>query len=58
MDGPAKVKDPSRTKVEMLKQEEEIPREPNFRKTYRPIDLSSGSKGKLKGQKIEKDKPQ
>ena len=33
LDGPAEVKDPSRTKVEMLKQEEETPKEANFGKT-------------------------
>ena len=36
LDGPAEIKDPSRTNVEMLKQEKETPKETNFRKTTMP----------------------
>ena len=36
LDGPAEVKDLSRTKVEMPKQEEKTPKETNFEKTAMP----------------------
>ena len=36
MDGPAKIKDPSRTNVKMPKQEEKTPKEANFGKTTMP----------------------
>ena len=36
MDRPVEVEDSSRTKVEMPKQKEEIPKEANFRKTTMP----------------------
>ena len=36
LDGPAEVKDPSRTKVEVPKQEEETSKEPSFKKTAMP----------------------
>ena len=36
MDGPAEVKDSSKTNVEIPKQEEETPKEANFEKTTMP----------------------
>ena len=61
LDGPTEVEDPSRTKVEMSKQEEEIPRESNFRKTTMPKEkvpiAKAGSSSTTEGSKKRSYEP-
>ena len=55
LDGPAKVKDSSRTKLEMPKQEKETPKEANFEKTTMPKEkvpiAKAGSSSTTEGSK-------
>ena len=61
MDGPAEVKDPSRTKVEVPKPEEEIPKEPSLGKTVMPREkvpiAKVGSSSTTEGSKEQPCKP-
>ena len=55
LDGPAEVKDPSRTKVEMSKQKEKTPNEINFGKATMPKEkgpiAKAGSSSTTEGSK-------
>ena len=55
LDGSAEIKDPSRTKVEMPKQEEKTPKEINFEKTIMPKEkvpiAKAGSSSTTEGSK-------
>ena len=61
LDGPTEVKDPSKTKVKIPKQEEEILREPNFGKTTMPKEkvpiAKAGSSSTTKGSKERSCEP-
>ena len=61
LDGPTEVKDPFRTKVDMAKQKEETPKEPNFEKTTMPKEkvpiAKAGSSTTTKGSKERSCKP-
>ena len=61
MDGPAEVKDLSRTKMEMPKQEEETPKKANFGKTTMPKEkvpiAKTGSSSTTEGSKERSCEP-
>ena len=61
LDEPVEIKDPSRTNVEMPKQEEETPKEANFEKTTMPKQkvpiAKTGSSSTTEGSKEQSCEP-